>query len=347
MWPTITSYKPLEPPPLTRCDLILASMAFGFTIGFGYFVTYHAVQLTLRVKRFTSFILLVWLEIVGCTLYLLPAILLCTETIPMTFWPFFAIILGWILQLQCLIQIIANRVAILLHDRKQRQWLKLSLLAWIGLINIGVGIIWIPAVLEVSPTWVRINLIFDRMEKVLYLLTDAGLNFYFIHIVNKRLVAAGLQKYDRLVRFNKMIIWVSLSMDIMIIAMMSLKNHLIYMMVHPLAYIVKLQIEMTMSNLIVAVAKGTGVYVEEYATNTRGPSTIEGNRVDSVRVQVCTEAVSHVDPNLYNDDSLNDRDDDRDSKTVESIRMQPMGAGRTSVQNRQQEEQKSFGYPPV
>lgn len=31
MWPTITSYKPLEPPPLTRCDLILASMAFGFT----------------------------------------------------------------------------------------------------------------------------------------------------------------------------------------------------------------------------------------------------------------------------------------------------------------------------
>lgn len=182
---------------------------------------------------------------------------------------------------------------------------------------------------------------------MLYLLTDAGLNFYFIHIVNKRLVAAGLQKYDRLVRFNKMIIWVSLSMDIMIIAMMSLKNHLIYMMVHPLAYIVKLQIEMTMSNLIVAVAKGTGVYVEEYATNTRGPSTIEGNRVDSVRVQVCTEAVSHVDPNLYNDDSLSDRDDDRDSKTVESIRMQPMGAGRTSVQNRQQEEQKSFGYPPV
>lgn len=140
-----------------------------------------------------------------------------------------------------------------------------------------------------------------------------------------------------------------------------------------------------MSNLIVAVAKGTGVYVEvsvpssrtiialtrepchqEYATNTRGPSTIEGNRVDSVRVQVCTEAVSHVDPNLYNDDcqftlilllcgrpadvrlaALSDRDDDRDSKTVESIRMQPMGAGRTSVQNRQQEEQKSFGYPPV
>lgn len=31
-------------------------------MGFGYFVVYHAVRLTLRVKRFSPFILLVWVR---------------------------------------------------------------------------------------------------------------------------------------------------------------------------------------------------------------------------------------------------------------------------------------------
>jgi hypothetical protein len=39
------------------------------------------------------------------------------------------------------------------------------------------------------------------------------------------------------------IIGLSLSMDVLIIGMMSLKNSFVYMQFHPLAYIVKLKIE--------------------------------------------------------------------------------------------------------
>ncbi|KAK7465281.1 hypothetical protein VKT23_005260 [Stygiomarasmius scandens] len=157
------------------------------------------------------------------------------------------------------------------------------MVVWIGLINLGVALVWIPAQLQINAKYMEVNsmvalllpntpsvnlnsnnlvVLFDRLEKSLYLVTDAALNYYFIYVVQRRLVASGLKKYDKLVSFNKMIIWVSLAMDVMIIAMMSLKNAFLYTIFHPLAYMVKLEIEMTMSNLIVAVAVGTGVVVD-------------------------------------------------------------------------------------
>lgn len=36
-------------------------------------------------------------------------------------------------------------------------------------------------------------------------------------IIQQRLVSAGLTKYKRIIRFNKMIIWVSLAMDVLIV----------------------------------------------------------------------------------------------------------------------------------
>ena len=53
---------------------------------------------------------------------------------------------------------------------------------------------------------------------------DAALNTYFIKTVRKNLVANGLQKYDSLMKYNMRIILVSLLMDIMIIAAMSIPN---------------------------------------------------------------------------------------------------------------------------
>jgi len=120
-----------------------------------------------------------------------------------------------------------------------------------------VALVWIPAQLQINAKYMDVNsmvalllpnipsvnlnsndlvVIFDRLEKSLYLVTDAALNYYFIYVVQRRLVASGLKKYDRLVSFNKMIIWcvsifclsrflteaallirVSLAMDVMII----------------------------------------------------------------------------------------------------------------------------------
>lgn len=53
---------------------------------------------------------------------------------------------------------------------------------------------------------------------------DAVLNAYFIKSVRKNLVANGLQKYSSLLNFNVRIIAISLLMDVMIIAAMSIPN---------------------------------------------------------------------------------------------------------------------------
>ncbi|KAL7770795.1 hypothetical protein CFE70_000734 [Pyrenophora teres f. teres 0-1] len=110
--------------------------------------------------------------------------------------------------------------------------------------------IWIPARLQISDRWIYVNSIWDRTEKVLFLLLDGYLNYYFIRVVNADLVRNGLTKYNRLVRFNKRMIVVSLSLDVVIIGAMSIPNGFVYAMFHPLAYIVKLNIEMSMAHLI-------------------------------------------------------------------------------------------------
>ena len=73
-------------------------------------------------------------------------------------------------------------------------------------------------------SFIRINEIWDRIEKCLYLIIDAALNWYFIRVVNRSLVQNGLNKYNRLVRFNQRMIVISLLMDVMIIAAMSIPN---------------------------------------------------------------------------------------------------------------------------
>jgi hypothetical protein len=56
--------------------------------------------------------------------------------------------------------------------------------------------------------------VWDRVEKVIFLLIDAALNFYFIHLVRSRLIANGLTKYNRLYRFNLLMIGISITMDV-------------------------------------------------------------------------------------------------------------------------------------
>lgn len=91
-------------------------------------------------------------------------------------------------------------------------------------INISVYCIWIPARLQISDRFIWINEWWDRCEKVIYLIADASLNIYFVIVVQRNLVSNGLEKYRRLTKFNIFIIGFSLSMDVLIIGMMSLPN---------------------------------------------------------------------------------------------------------------------------
>jgi hypothetical protein len=91
-------------------------------------------------------------------------------------------------------------------------------------INISVFNIWIPARLQINPKYHVINEVWDRIEKGLYLLVDALLNWYFLKTVKANLISNGLTKYNKLVRFNQRIVVVSLCMDVMIIGAMSIPN---------------------------------------------------------------------------------------------------------------------------
>lgn len=91
-------------------------------------------------------------------------------------------------------------------------------------INISVFSIWIPARLQISRKYHTINEYWDRIEKGLYLMVDAALNWYFLKTVKANLISNGLTKYNKLVRFNQRIVMVSLLMDVMIIGAMSIPN---------------------------------------------------------------------------------------------------------------------------
>jgi hypothetical protein len=99
-------------------------------------------------------------------------------------------------------------------DQGKADKLKWSVAVFIGLINISVFVIWIPARLQISDRWVTINTYWDRCEKSLFALCDIGLNFYFLYLVRSKLIANGLQKYNKLLRFNILMVCVSLSMDV-------------------------------------------------------------------------------------------------------------------------------------
>lgn len=95
------------------------------------------------------------------------------------------------------------------------------------LINISVACIWVPASLQINDKFISINNVWDRIQKALICVIDALLNVYFVYLVNSRLITNGLTKYTRLFRFNLVMIVVSVALDIMIVAMMSLPNKLV------------------------------------------------------------------------------------------------------------------------
>ncbi|KAK1598417.1 uncharacterized protein LY79DRAFT_288068 [Colletotrichum navitas] len=243
-------------------DMVIASLAWGFTLGFGWLTVWTAIkQTTAMYKRQGSriyrnaYIWMIWLEIIVCTIFSVICWLYLRGVIPPSFQFYFSILTTWALQVQFLLQIIINRCAILLNNPKHSLRLKVGVAVLITAVNISVYNIWIPARLQISDRYVEINDWWDRCEKIIYLIVDGALNIYFVRIVQKNLVTHGLTKYKRLTRFNMFIIGFSLSMDVLIIAMMSLKNTFVYMQFHPLAYMVKLKIEMSMAELIGKVAR--------------------------------------------------------------------------------------------
>ncbi|KAI3573990.1 hypothetical protein IWW34DRAFT_810187 [Fusarium oxysporum f. sp. albedinis] len=213
---------------VTEDDMVIASLAWGFTIGFGWLATWTAMKQTKHIyKRHrlsvfrNAYVWMIWLEILVCLIFSIICWLHLKGYIP----------------------------------PRHAYRLKVGVAVLITAVNISVYTIWIPARLQISERYIWINEWWDRVEKAIYLIVDGALNYYFIRIVQRNLVLHGLTKYRSLVKFNMCIVGFSLSMDVLIISMMSLHNTFVYMQFHPFAYIVKLKIEMSMADLISKVAR--------------------------------------------------------------------------------------------
>jgi len=125
-------------------------------------------------------------------------------------------------QTQLLLQIIANRVGLIMVDQRKARLIKLSLFIFILAVNISVYCIWIPAHMLPGSPYVRLNFIWERVEKTTFLIVDLGLNIYFLYLVRSQLIARGMTKYWRLFHFNCGMISVSVSMDLLLLGLLSL-----------------------------------------------------------------------------------------------------------------------------
>ncbi|KAH0490220.1 hypothetical protein TgHK011_001699 [Trichoderma gracile] len=253
-------------------DIQLASVAAGFTLGFGFLTVWKAIQQTVRNRRpwKSPYIYMVWGEIAAnLALGIIGWVFLDGIIGPSLPVLFFFLVL-WVFEIQLLMQIIVNRIAIIAENENTVWRLKWGTAGVITCINIAVFCIWIPAhtAPPVSELYVQINEVWDRISKILILIVDAGLNYYFLRTVKQRLVMQhGLSKYAPLVSFNAKLMVVSILMDAMLIGLMSLPNQVVYIQFHPVTYMVKLNIEMEMAELITKLAKGENSDMKQPSTS--------------------------------------------------------------------------------
>ncbi|KAF5618357.1 hypothetical protein F52700_12306 [Fusarium sp. NRRL 52700] len=248
-------------------DMNTASILWGFSLGVALFSAAKASKQTCRVwkrcRRVTSYVAMIWAVwissmVLGCLAWGFQR-----QYIVPSFGFYFFVALFWALQVQFLLQIILNRLGLLMVVPGRATRLKWTVFAIILAVNISVFIIWMPARLQISDQWIWLNNIWDKCEKVIFALVDGALNAYFIYLVRSRLIENGLTKYYPLYRMNLFLIFISLSLDVVLVGLMSLQSTLVYLSFHPVCYLLKLQIEMNMAELITKVVRSSGATVKD------------------------------------------------------------------------------------
>ncbi|KAI1844110.1 hypothetical protein JX265_009627 [Neoarthrinium moseri] len=265
--------------PPTDEDMNIASIIWGFSLSCACFTFVKGARQSWisyrRTKNVNAYVVMIWLEWLACLVISVISWLFLRGVIPISFWFAFFLLCLWVIQIQCIMQIIINRIALLMVRQEKARKIRWTVFAIISAINISVFCIWIPARLQISETYVNVNNVWDRCEKAIIAIVDMGLNFYFIHLVRAKLIANGLTKYTRLFHFNLGMIAISLALDIILIGVMSLPNSVIYVQFHPLIYLVKLHIEMNIADLIARVVKAsnphqTGSYGNSHSNRHEG-----------------------------------------------------------------------------
>ncbi|KAF9029609.1 hypothetical protein BDZ89DRAFT_1038378 [Hymenopellis radicata] len=287
--------NPFVPLEVTRRDLVLSSIAFGFYFGYSIQVTWTAVHESRRVSRkFSAFIVMVWLEIAANTIYAVLSWLYITKRIPPGLPLFLVCIICWIVGVQCLMLIIVNRLCILWTKPQQQSILKYSVATIVTLISISSACIWIPAQLQINHQYMQLNEWFDRAQKSVYLILDLVLNILYIRLVKGRLVAHGLKKYENLMKFNQNIIVISIALDGLLIGVtgpqQSSRLYAVYM--------AKLNIMISMSQLLIKVARSTGINVSSEDKGHTSHTTYSRSR-DREPPRATGAVAVHIDTHIY------------------------------------------------
>ncbi|THX48284.1 hypothetical protein D6D06_09189 [Aureobasidium pullulans] len=241
-------------------DYQVAACAAGFSLGFGYLTTVRAIHQT-RANRApwrSAYIWMIWGEILANLCLGILTWLWLKDIVKNGPVLLFFILFFYVFEVQFLMQIIINRISIISERKATSQKLKIATAVIISCINAAVFCIFIPSHLTPPPSmvFVHINKYWDRCSKILIMLVDAFLNWYFIYVVKARLVKYhGLRKYKPLVAYYTRLGIISVAMDLMLIGLMSLPNGIVFVQFHPVAYMVKLNIEMSMADMIIKVAK--------------------------------------------------------------------------------------------
>ncbi|KAI5778164.1 hypothetical protein EDC01DRAFT_376485 [Geopyxis carbonaria] len=263
--------KNFTPIPISETDIEISLIAWGFTLGFGFLTAWKAWKQTMRMNRTqryrSAYFWLVWAEVLSNAGYGCGSWLYLKHHVQPGFFLFFSIYIFWAIQVQAQLQIIINRISVVLMDTRKAAYIRWSAFSIMMVLILIVSVVWIPACLQIAPIFIKINTIFDRVEKSIYMVIDASLNWYFVRVVKRQLLDDGLAKYKPLVDFNVRIVLLSICMDLLIIAMMSYPNPYVYLQFHPLAFTIKLNIELTMANLIAKLAKK-----REFANSSSYPS---------------------------------------------------------------------------
>jgi hypothetical protein len=126
-------------------------------------------------------------------------------------------------------------------DRRKSRLIKWFLFVGITLVNVSVFCIWIPALMEVNSFFINFNHIWEHIEKAIFLVVDAGLNFYFLYLVRANLISKGLSKYWPLFKFNMLAVGLSVIMDALLLGMLNLPNSYEYVFTPPLFDLVSLR----------------------------------------------------------------------------------------------------------
>lgn len=227
-------------------------------------------------KLFTAYPIMVWSEWIASVVISVLSWLFLKGALAASFWVFFFILAFWVIQMQCILQIIINRVSLVMVNKSLARRLKLGVFAIVLLINISVYCIWLPARLQINDTYIHVNDVWDRTEKAIFAVVDVALNVYFLWTVRHNLIAAGLTKYQPLYRFNLAMICCSMSLDVILIGSMSIGTGVIYIQFHPLVYLLKLHIELNMADLIAKVVRASNPMNNANAVDVTDNTTSSG-----------------------------------------------------------------------